>query len=109
MDAEIEKLVAMLEEAETSLRKHGNSHWADWLKKDRSLIGSLDLYGIEHLLSAFGGMGSLNDQVLAEPSKDNPNKQAVSADNVRLQSLLSEIHFLATKLLSEEQRVQRGA
>jgi hypothetical protein len=25
MDAEIEKLLAMLEEAETSLRKHGNS------------------------------------------------------------------------------------
>lgn len=103
MHPDIEALAANLEEAEALLRKHQISHWADWLKKDIRLIRNLDFYGIEHLLSAFGGMGSLNDLGLAERSKENPKMLAPSADDQRFQSLLNSIHSLATKLAREEE------
>lgn len=99
----------MLEEAESLLRKHGIAHWADWLKKDAHFLRNLDFYGIEHLLSAFGGMGSLNDLGLAEPSKDNRNVLVASVDDSRFQSLLNDIYTLATKLSREEGNVQHRA
>jgi len=105
MYLEIEALAAMIEEAESILRKYEISHWADWLKKDALLIRKLDFYGIEHLLSAFGGMGSLNDLGLAKPSTENPAVLVTSADDGRFQSLLNDIHSLATKLSREERRV----
>jgi hypothetical protein len=45
------------------LRDSGPEHWATWLEKDARLIRQKDLYGVEHVLSAYGGMGSLNDEV----------------------------------------------
>lgn len=109
MHPEIEALIAMLEEAEALLRKHGIAHWADWLKKDTGFLRNLDFYGIEHLLSAFGGMGSLNDLGFAEPSNDNRNVLVTSGDDSRFQSLLNDIYTLATKLSREEGNVQHRA
>jgi hypothetical protein len=64
MHPDIELLVLKLREAEQLLRDHNQRQWADWLAKDAHRIHQLDFYGVEHLLSAFGGMGSLNDLVL---------------------------------------------
>ena len=91
MNTEIETLTSMLDEAVELLQKHGITHWAHWLKKDSQFIRNLDFYGVEHLLSAFGGMGSINDLALVEPSKDNPNFLAASADDERFQSLVTNI------------------
>ena len=107
MHPDIEALATNLEEAEALLRKHRIFRWADWLEKDARFIRNLDFYGIEHLLSAFGGMGSLNDLGLAEPSKENPKVLATSVDDVRFQWLLNSIHSLATKLSREEVFVQK--
>lgn len=107
MHPDIDTLATLLEEAEALLRKHGISHWADWLGKDARLIRGLDFYGIEHLLSAFGGMGSLNDLGLVRPSKDYPSILVASSDDARFQTLLSDIHARATRLRREEDRVQR--
>lgn len=52
------------------LRDADEKHWATWLEKDRELIAKGDFYGVEHLLQAFGGMGSFNDFGLAESGKD---------------------------------------
>jgi hypothetical protein len=46
-----------------------------------------DSYGVEHLLSAFGGMGSIGDPVL-------PNAQ----DETQLRSLLSSMYTQAQAL-----------
>jgi len=102
MHPDIESITAMLEEATILLRKHDIPHWADWLEKDARLIRGLDFYGIEHLLSAFGGMGSLNDLGLAKPSKGSPNILVASEDDARFQSLISNIYSLAKKLAREE-------
>jgi hypothetical protein len=107
MDSDLDALARMLEETEVLLRKHRIIHWAEWLKKDATLIRGRDFYGVAHLLSAFGGMGSLNDLGLAEPSKDNPKVLDTSADDAQFQSLLNNIHSLATKLATEHE--QRNA
>jgi hypothetical protein len=105
MHSEVGTLAVMLEEAAALLRCHKFSHWADWLAKDAMLIRKLDFYGVEHLLSAFGGMGSLNDVGLAQPSPASPSILVASTEDARFQSLLREIHALATRLSREQLRV----
>lgn len=64
-------LIAALDEASALLRASDEKHWSAWLEKDRRLIASGDFYGVEHLLQAYGGMGSLNDFGLSDPTKDS--------------------------------------
>ena len=104
MHPEVEALAAMLDEAVTLLSRNHATHWADWLAKDAMRIRRLDFYGIEHLLSAFGGMGSLNDLGFAQPSPGDPSRLVTSPDDERFQSLLGDIHALAVKLSQEERR-----
>ncbi|WP_446739925.1 DUF6966 domain-containing protein [Pseudomonas sp. TH31] len=40
------------------------------MRKARTLLVNADYRGIEYLLSAYGGMGSLNDLVLGQESVD---------------------------------------
>ena len=102
MDPDIAALAEMLEEAETFLRNYEISHWAEWVAKDARLIRNRDFFGVEHLLSAFGGMGSINDLSLAVPSKAKSNMSAAVKDDERFHLLLSKIHALATQLSMEE-------
>lgn len=66
MHPNIKILAQYLDQAEALLLRYGQVQWADWLRKDARLIRALDFYGIEHLLAAYGGMGSFNDVVLQE-------------------------------------------
>lgn len=87
----------MLREAEKLLRLYGQIHWADWLAKDARLILLHDGYGVEHLLSAYGGMGSLNDVVLQRTS-DETGVLVPHDDNERFDELRCEIYDLARRL-----------
>ena len=66
----IDELVSALDEIVALLRDSNEAHWAAWLEKDRRLIANGDFYGVEHLLQAFGGMGSINDIGLADADKN---------------------------------------
>jgi hypothetical protein len=61
MHPEIQELVELLNATKLLLAKYGETQWSEWLAKDSLLIENLDLHGVEHLLSAYGGMGSIND------------------------------------------------
>ena len=87
MDVEIEALARELDEAASLFQKHALAHWANWLRKDSALMRKGDFYGVEHLLSAFGGMGSIGDPVL-------PDAQ----DDTLLRSLLSSMYTQAQAL-----------
>ena len=50
-------------------------HWADWLEKAHDEIASRDFHGVERLLRAYGGMGSIND-ILATPEQGRLLEQA---------------------------------
>jgi len=98
MQKDIEMLIVTLDEIVALLRKHEIDRWADWLNKDARYLRNSDFHGVEHLMSAFGGMGSLNDLVLAEVSADNPEYLVTSPDDALFQSLLNKIHSLGSKL-----------
>ena len=102
MHPEIEALAEYLHEAAAILGRHGIENWASWLRKDELRIKGLDFYGVEHLLSAFGGMGSLNDVGLEMPDSNRPGFLLTSPEDARFQTILAEIHRLATKLSREE-------
>ncbi|WP_432240923.1 DUF6966 domain-containing protein [Herbaspirillum robiniae] len=70
------------------------------LKKDARMILQLDFYGIDHLPSAFGGMGSLNDVVLQR--YDGNTAIVPSVENEQFSALRQDIYSLASKLKSEE-------
>ncbi|QXE07330.1 hypothetical protein BJG93_36515 (plasmid) [Paraburkholderia sprentiae WSM5005] len=101
MHSEINSLAQMLDQAEALLRSYGQVRWAEWLTKDARLIRSLDGYGLEHLLSAYGGMGSLNDVVL-QRSNGGVGVLLDVGDNERFDKLRSEIYDLARRLRTGE-------
>jgi hypothetical protein len=101
MHPEIDKLATRLDEAAALLRTYREDHWAQRLGKDAGCIRNLDLYGIEHFLSACGGMGSIGDVNIC-PENGNPiEAKDVERVNDQLRALLSEIYRLAVKLRRE--------
>ena len=66
----VPELLSALKQAIALLQASGETRWADWLEKDCGLIEAEDFYGIEHLLQAFGGMGSFTDLALQPASKN---------------------------------------
>jgi hypothetical protein len=100
MSTDIEILARKLDIAEALLRSFDPTHWADWLREDAQRIRGLDFYGIEHLLSVYGGMGSLTDVVLQ--TNDHRGLLVSQAENERWYILRTEIYSIALKLKSEE-------
>jgi hypothetical protein len=83
-------LLAALTEAEALLRQRGDTHWVDWLERDRLRIARGDAYGLDHVKRAFGGMGSIND--------DYP------PDGDEIGARLGKIYVLAAQLLADRQQ-----
>jgi hypothetical protein len=93
-----EQLLNVLVEAEGLLRHHGEQHWASWLRGDAGLIRAGDGFGLEHLLSAFGGMGSFNDLILHAVNGHRIRDEETQRVNERLDQLRSEICTFADEL-----------
>jgi hypothetical protein len=98
IDAEVRRLAESLEYASDFLLKYEVPNWASWLAKDARLIRNDDYYGVEHLLSAFGGMGSLNDLVLHPTNGHLIPEADVGKVNEKLQVMLRDIIGRARKL-----------
>ena len=81
-DDAYDSLLVNLDQAIAMLRIGPTDHWADWLESDATRIRAGDPKGLSHLLSAYGGMGSIND--IGGPK--------------RLSKLLSAIHTDAAAL-----------
>src|SRR4051812_41032599 len=64
-DAKCAALLGDLGDAVSLLRGVQENFWADWLEKDADRIKNGDREGVDHLLSAFGGMGSFNDLIIS--------------------------------------------
>jgi len=105
---EIQRLVELLESIQALLTKHGEKHWSVWLEKDVRLIINLDLYGVEHFLSSFGGMGSINDLVLHSLNDHRIQESETDAVNTQLHAWLGEAYLLAHKLYREDVNAQRA-
>jgi hypothetical protein len=77
------------------LRAEGHEKWARWLDTDARRIDAGDIYGLQHLLSAFGGMGSLSDLHVAgaDPQRGQ-----------RIDHLMGEVAAMARELWRQAER-----
>lgn len=88
----------MLTQTVALLERIGEEHWAAWLRSDLAHLQRGDAYGLDHLLSAYGGMGSLNDLTVT-PANGHPfNETEAAALDAELRALLSGIYAAATSL-----------
>lgn len=69
--------------------------WANWVYTDSDRVRRGDHYGIEHFLSAFGGMGSINDLLFDAPS--NADSWSGSAEFDRLKERAWELANAAAR------------
>ncbi len=70
MGPKTEELIGVLDQLATLLESDGAVRWSVWMRKARARLLDSDYSGIEYLLSAYGGMGSLNDLVLGQSRVD---------------------------------------
>jgi hypothetical protein len=102
MHPEVERLALLAEAAASFLRNYGEEHWSAWLSKDAWRIRNLDRYGLQHLLGAFGGMGSIGDLLLHPANGYTVSETDVDRVNEALRAMLSQVYDLAQKLYREE-------
>jgi len=98
----VDGLAQSISELVDLLRLYGDAHWSGWLAADLPRIRQGDIYGLEHLLRAFGGMGSLNDLVLCERNGYDVRPEDERAVNDRFRDLLGTVYRSATALRGRE-------
>lgn len=107
LEPEIERLVELLKQLAIFLERYNRTHWVSWIQKDIHLIASYDFEGIQHFLSAFGGMGSLNDVYFCPQNGDLIAAGEIEEENATFRSLLSECWKLAWDI-RDEMRYKNG-
>lgn len=95
------RLVKLIDSAVSLMISVEERHWASWLEKDAQYIRADDSYGIKHFLSAFGGMGSINDLIIHPMNGHHIKDSEIESINNQLQTLLSESYDIAYEISSE--------
>lgn len=76
-------------------RRYGEGHWADRITDAIRRINDGDLSGVDYLLRAFGGMGSLNDLLIHEANGHSIAAVDVGPVNDRLDELRTRVYSLS--------------
>lgn len=108
MHPEVAQLAELAEQVAELLFSCGETGWGEWFRNDARRIRNLDLYGVEHLKLAYGGMGSINDLVLHPRNGHVLRDEEIGSGNEKLRALLSKISWLAGKLYAEEISAQHA-
>jgi hypothetical protein len=103
-EVRLTRLLATLDDAAALLVEHGEQGWAAWLEGDRRRIAQGDLAGLDHLLAAFGGMGSLNDLVFDPRNGNTVAGEHDDRDNEALDGFRASIYTDATAMRRELRR-----
>jgi hypothetical protein len=98
---QLAELKSSLDRTIALLREHGERHWLSWAERCRHELDAYDTAAFDHILGAYGGMGSFNDLLilgwnghLVEPGRE-------AAVNDRLGRLRMAICTSATALRHE--------
>ncbi|MFN6136716.1 MAG: DUF6966 domain-containing protein [Bacteroidota bacterium] len=91
----------MLEQATQFLQARDENHWATWLADCATRLRRQEIAGIEHLLDAYGGMGSFNDLMLHPINGHRIDESDVDEVNERLQAIRTSLYALAQEIQRE--------
>lgn len=86
-----ERLLGVLSELVGLLQAHGERHWSAWLSSDLEGLRRGDGECLDHLLSAYGGMGSLNDLFICRSNGHDIRAEDRRAVNDRLWDLREQV------------------
>lgn len=97
MGPKTEELIQVLDQIIYLLAEDGNHHWEKWMIESKGRLMKSDYTGIEHLLNAYGGMGSFNDLVIGQSYEDEKFlwKPNAAENNSKLERLRSRAYSLA--------------
>jgi len=107
MDSEIQELLITFEELARLLESEGDHHWCLWMRTAAHRLGDGDGSGVEYLLRAHGGMGSINDLVLGQTSRDG--KFAWKPGYIALNERFDSLRAKAWQLAQDIKRSSGGA
>ena len=94
LEADLRDLIALLD-------TYNEEHWSRWFGTSLRHIEAGDGYGLQHLLGAYGGMGSFNDLVI-HPANGHPiDPRDVDAVNNQQRALGAAVWSRASALLRE--------
>ena len=79
-------------------------HWADRITDAIRRINDGDLSGVDYLLRAFGGMGSLNDLLIHEANGHSIAAVDVGPVNDRLDELRTRVYSAASRIRRSSDR-----
>jgi Domain of unknown function (DUF6966) len=96
MTTDLDELLKILDEIIQLLEADGEKRWSDWMRQSRARLLNSDYSGIEHLLSAYGGMGSFNDLMICQIYENGKFRQ--KDGYVEKNNKLSELRSKAWKL-----------
>jgi hypothetical protein len=100
------ELCERLRETSALLKRSGEFHWSAWLDASLDRIENHDLSGVDHLLGAYGGMGSFNDLILTYVNGHTVPDVEVRSVNDRLDVLRSAMHELACEVRRDAEIVE---
>ena len=91
------KLIAILAELISLLNSDDETHWSAWMAEAKRRLEGEDVSGVQHLLSAYGGMGSFNDLILCQDTSHGGFrwKEGYEEKNDKLAQLRSSAWELA--------------
>ena len=104
MGPKAQELVSVLEELIGLLDGAGQQGWSAWMRQAKRWILQEDFSGVEKVIQAYGGMGSLNDLVLGGEGVDGRIvfDKEVRRLNERFQALISKAWKLASEISHDQ-------
>jgi hypothetical protein len=100
-DDQLAELKSSLDQTIALLREHGERHWLGWAERCRHELHVYDAAAFDHILGAYGGMGSFNDLVILGRNGHFVAPEREAAVNDRLGRLRTAISTSATALRRE--------
>jgi hypothetical protein len=94
LEADLRDLIALLD-------TYDEEHWSRWFRTSLRHIEAGDGYGLQHLLGAYGGMGSFSDLVIHPANGHQIDRGDVDAVNDQLRALGGAVWSRASALLRE--------
>lgn len=106
MATRLDELLETLDKLVQLLESDREQRWSKWIRQSRERLQDSDFSGIEHLLSAYGGMGSFNDLIICQSYENGKFhwKDGHVEKNNRLDELRGKAWELADSIRKESAR-----